>query len=387
MLALAVVAVWSAVAAMALGVPVPQPIHDAVAAMRGAYGTLSAAVDERSQPTTVAAPATETPPSSSSAVAEPTETRSRAVHPRIKPTDGPAIQDVKHTFYYAGRQHTVSLRVDRRLYWGARNAQREMTRLPGETEEEFHRAWVQYMVNDPAQKPVIKELSKQLRAISSQLSLDDDQRLELIAKYVQSLPYDDATFATRDFRNRFPVETIVDGTGLCGDTSLLMGVLLAEEGFDIAYLVFEQEEHASLGVRGPGTTYGSTGYLYLETTSPFYVSEIPEGLIGGITLRSEPWIVRIGDGGRQYRSASHVTRIVKARAKVPAEGQRLADRMSSKPWTRPEWDAMEKQLNDAQDAYNKYLQANPSASGPGAHQEFKDRRDAIRWLDQYGWWE
>jgi hypothetical protein len=163
--------------------------------------------------------------------------------------------------------------------------------------------------------------------------------------------------------------------------------LLAHEGYDVAYLVFRTEEHGVLGVRGPGKTYGSSGYLFLETTNPVYVNEVPEELVGGITLRSEPWVIPIGEGTKSYGSADQVARILKAREKIPGAAQALADRMSSRPWTQAEWDKMKKQLDQAQNAYNLYLRGTPSKGEPAGHKKLKDRTEAVEWLDKYGWWE
>jgi hypothetical protein len=310
----------------------------------------------------------------------------RSVYPHIVPTDGDLIGPARHSFSFEGQKHTIEVDVDRRVYWGARSASRRMALREGESDAEWTAAYVRAFVFDPEQKPVIDAVAAQLRAIRREDGLDSDRYLELIVKYVQTIPYDSVGLAGGDLQQRFPVETLVDGTGVCGDKSLLLAALLAHEGYAVSYLRFERESHAAVGVRGAGHTYGASGLLFVESTAPVYVSEIPRVFVGGITLQSEPVAVSIGTSTTGYGAASDVERILKARESAKASGDELVVTMESRPWSSAEWKAMEAQLADINTALTALQWTSSTDETTGDH-AFMDRAQAIAWLDQHGWWE
>ena len=114
------------------------------------------------------------------------------------------------------------------------------------------------MVMDPVQEQIFSDLLEELRTVRHLQGLSDDEYLELMAVYVQSLRYE----SLEQSPVKFPAETIFDSAGDCDDKSLLLAGLLAREGYSVALLSFEPEAHMAIGI-------GSDDYLYKKTGTHF----------------------------------------------------------------------------------------------------------------------
>jgi hypothetical protein len=152
------------------------------------------------------------------------------------------------------------------------------------------------MINDPAQEPLYTDLLTEFRKIRMDENLDDDEYLEMIAVYVQSLGYE----TLEETPAKFPVETVVDQAGDCDDKSLLLAGLLSREDYAVALLSFGPEKHMAVGIESEDCPYGNTGYLFLETTNISYVGVVTGSLDNGRQIESEPVVIPIGNGTKTY---------------------------------------------------------------------------------------
>ena len=309
----------------------------------------------------------------------------RVTSPRIVPGPGAAVSAHAITFSYDGVKHTITPHVAADVYWGARRSTRLLTELPGESNTDWTRAYYQAFAGDPAQKPAIEDVCRQLQAIRDEAHLSTDQYLELIAKYVQSIPYDWAIYKSGTGKQRFPVETLVDGKGLCGDKSVLLADLLSHEGYAAALLDFGPEKHMAVGVSGQGTTYASSGYLFLETTSPCYITDVPSVYSGGMKLHTEPVVVAIGSGTLEYSAADQIAKIVAVRESAKKSADSLYKSAKSQLLTDSEVKAINGKLNQAYKAQTS-LRSNVVDHNGKSVGTFLDRMLALTWIDRNAWW-
>jgi hypothetical protein len=100
-----------------------------------------------------------------------------------------------------------------------------------------------------------------LKKIREVNKLNDDQYLELISVFVQSIPYASTGGGGQP---KFPIETFVDQTGDCDDKSLLLAALLSREGFNVSLLYFEPEEHMAIGVSSEKDSAGECLVLHMH---------------------------------------------------------------------------------------------------------------------------
>ena len=161
---------------------------------------------------------------------------------------------ISHQFPYEKSTVTLTLPINVSVFEGAKQADKS-TMINGNVSETIWLAdTYRAMVNDPAQEEMYSALLNEAHNIRIHQGLSDDEYLELIAVYVQSLRYE-----TREQNPaKFPVETVVDRAGDCDDKSLLLAGLLSREGYPVAVLLFGPEAHMAIGV-------GSDDYLYKNT--------------------------------------------------------------------------------------------------------------------------
>ncbi|MGB8309082.1 MAG: hypothetical protein WCE65_04520 [Methanoregula sp.] len=215
-------------------------------------------------------------------------------------TDNSAPINVTNTFLFENSKITISLPVDAAVCQAAKSTSTSVTVYGNVTDKVWITDSYMEMINDPAQEQMYTDLITQFRKIKNDMGLSSDEYLELMATYIQSLPYQSRPGEVA----KFPVETVVDGTGNCADKSLLLAGLLSREGYKVAIFTFTPENHMALGVGSPDTLYKDTGYAYLESTNLSYVGIPPAELEGGIELTSEPMVVPVGNGTTEYTSGA-----------------------------------------------------------------------------------
>jgi hypothetical protein len=235
-------------------------------------------------------------------------------HPSIAINTTPGFLLHQYTFAFQETNITVRTNVSTGLYLGAKTGEKFAV-VPEHAEPEtmapdYYRAFV----DDPVQETVYADLARQFRAIRNEHGYSDDEYLELLTVFVQSLPYDTASGAHPDTLSRFPVETLVDGTGDCDDKSVLLSGLLSREGYNVSLLLFIPEHHMAVGVAGDCLLYGDTGYTYIENTGVSFIGDVPKRLnlsekyvpAGGVPqagpITSSPVVIRVGSGQKNFSS-------------------------------------------------------------------------------------
>jgi len=241
------------------------------------------------------------------------------VYPSITPEEA-APRTVTHEFTFEGEPVAITVPVDGGLYAGAVSAGKAVIRFGNARETDWIEDYYAAFVDEPHQDQFYADALAALRAVRDARGLDADRYAELLSVFVQSLEYHtDAV----DLSPKFPVETFVDGFGDCDDKALLLAGLLAREGYDVAILLFEPEQHVALGIRSANADYRDTGYAFVETTSQGFVGMAPEEVGDGGTLTSEPRLFPIGSGTTAYTAGDEVQAILGAREKAIAEAKRL----------------------------------------------------------------
>jgi hypothetical protein len=236
------------------------------------------------------------------------------IHPDIKPsTVEQGIRMVEHEFAFEGDTVRLSVPVDRAVYAGAVTADKHATFVgtaqPPDWVGDYYRAFI----DEEHQEPFYASLLEALHAVRDERDLDAARYVELVAAMAQGLEY---RIDPGDLAPKFPIETFAEGFGDCDDKTLLAAGLLARDGYDVAVLFFETEEHVALGVRAPGLDYKDSGYAYVETTEPLLVGLPPEKLTGDVELASEPAVVRIGNGAQEYSAAKDIAYIRRRTSEV-----------------------------------------------------------------------
>jgi hypothetical protein len=227
--------------------------------------------------------------------------RDGVVPPRIEVQETSLpLPSPDYSFPFGNVTISLSGSVDPAVYYGAKAAKKETVVRGNISDSTWIRETYLAMINDPAQDSFYSSLIATFRSIRSQQHLDDDEYLELMAVFVQSMPYE----SLNENPPKFPIETYVDKSGDCDDKSLLLAGLLSREGYNVSLLSFTPEAHMAVGVACPGGEYKRTGYAFIETTNLSFVG-VPTDTFGdGKQLSSDPLVIRIGNGTRAYHNCN-----------------------------------------------------------------------------------
>lgn len=97
--------------------------------------------------------------------------------------------------------------------------------------------------------------------------------------------------------SRYPYEVLSDRQGVCGEKSELLAYLLKELGYGVSLFYHADENHEAIGVKCPlEESWHNTGYCFVETTGPAIISDSEIVYTGGLTLDSDPEVLKISDG-------------------------------------------------------------------------------------------
>ena len=280
--------------------------------------------------------------------------------PTITHNDTPGMISRQYIFSFRQTEITVSNNVSAAVYFGAKNGEKFAVIPQGTVPESVAPDYYRAFVDDPYQDPLYDDLIGGFRHIRAEHRYSDDEYLELMTVFVQSLPYDNESSAHPDTLSRFPVETIVDGIGDCDDKSVLLAGLLSREGYNVSLLLFIPEHHMAVGVSGDHMQYRDTGYIYIETTGVSYIGDVPgklnesvkyvlDGEEPGTTpLTSPPLVIRVGSGSKKFTGAQETEYILMQKKAVDARIVSLRERLNN---TSPENPLQYKALMQR---YNKY---------------------------------
>lgn len=123
----------------------------------------------------------------------------------------------------------------------------------------------------------IQELAQKIRSLGEERKLNENQIVELISTFVETIPYDQDKLDRRTSgmdtlteKITHPYEVLYTNTGVCQDKSYLAYALLKELGYGVSIFLFPNPEdnHMAVGVKCPlqYSNYNS-GYCFVETTS------------------------------------------------------------------------------------------------------------------------
>jgi hypothetical protein len=207
---------------------------------------------------------------------------------------------ISHQFPFEKTTISLTVPINVSVHEGAKQAEKATTVYGNISETVWLAQSYRAMAQDPAQDSIYAALLAETDKIRLQQKLSDDEYLELITTYTQSLKYE----TKEQNPAKFPVETVVDRAGDCDDKSLLLAGLLSREGYPVALLLFGPESHMAVGIGSDDYLYKNTGYTFVETTNYSFVGVPTEKLGGNLTLYSDPVIIPISNGTKFYSSGS-----------------------------------------------------------------------------------
>ncbi|MDD4255841.1 MAG: hypothetical protein PHP59_10770 [Methanofollis sp.] len=242
--------------------------------------------------------------------------RPAAIYPSITPaSETDETGDSEFVFSFEDSTYRLCMPVDMAVYSGARGGSKNAILYENLSDDIWMTEYYRAFIDDSHQETLYGKLLHAFSDLRDKKDLDSDRYVELVTAFVQAIPYEHHPNGTPP---KFPVETIAEGTGDCDDKSLLLAALLSRAGYDVALLDFVNDSHMAVGIAGDHTTFGSTDYIYIETTEIGFVGSVPEVLANGARLSEEPLVIGIGNGTASYTSGDE-TAYIKMREREAEE--------------------------------------------------------------------
>lgn len=214
------------------------------------------------------------------------------------------LLEVDHQFDFAGRPVRVRFTISRADYQSSVSRPGSME-LNGETHAEwvrkYYRRWLQW----EEQSRALDAALVALRVIRQDLALDNAQYAELLAAYVQTRPYDYVKFRTGEGVKRYPATMLVEGIGTCEEKSMLLGGLLAKEGYHACLILLEDDNHMAVGIRSDAMSYKGEPYAFIDAVgvTRYTVEEAaqqPVPIGQSFDYVSEPLVITLVNDGTRY---------------------------------------------------------------------------------------
>ena len=211
--------------------------------------------------------------------------------------------DRTYTYLLRGDEFTLKLYVYEGLYTylGAISRSISYTSIAPTTED-----FIRKNIDDDEQLKLTTDLSEKIQSRSN--SQDDQARIAI--SLVQMMPYDYVSLESGNSKSRYAYEVLFDETGVCGEKSQLLALLLRELGYGVALFNYDLENHQALGIKCPEQyDYKDTGYCFVETTSPTIITVVPDNYVNAGALKSTPEVIVISEGesfdsvGEEYADA------------------------------------------------------------------------------------
>jgi hypothetical protein len=157
---------------------------------------------------------------------------------------------------------------------------------------------------------------KEFQKTKISYNLDDDEYLQLIVNFVQSMPY-----FTTNSNVKYPFVTFADGCGDCDDKSLLLLALLSQENYNVSIFIIPPEgtsnfSHAMAGVASNSATFTKNGYAMIETTK----KESAIGTFPSNVASEKVLVIRIGNGTKTYETHSSIWILEDSQYRVVKKG-------------------------------------------------------------------
>jgi hypothetical protein len=148
-------------------------------------------------------------------------------------------------------------------------------------------AYYNKYVDEPLQQEVLDEIIKSVKEKTT--NVDDQARI--IISMVQHIPYNKVIAS-----HSYPYEVLYYNSGVCEGKSLLATSLLSKLGYSTEVMIFNKENHMTMGILTDKIYSYNGKYAFVEMTSPSIITDDESEYEDNVYLTSLPSEYKISDG-------------------------------------------------------------------------------------------
>lgn len=176
---------------------------------------------------------------------------------------------------YKGKEYSLSLALNQKLYNDYAQSSK-VYKYYGDLPDNWHEDYYKMFLTSKSADTTIVDLAKQFKYIAAKEGMSDDEMVNLLMAFVQTIPYDHAKNLETGTPN-YPYETLFRRLGVCSDKTFLAVMILRELGYGAAVIDLPEVNHAAVGIACPEKfAVFNSGYCYAETTNFFPVGVVPQ---------------------------------------------------------------------------------------------------------------
>jgi hypothetical protein len=253
-------------------------------------------------------------------------------------------KEIDLNYTLRGKKGSVDYTVYRGLNDYLANLERAVWYTSGQTPPTDEQMSLRY-ITEKHQSKYISPLVDKIK----QLTDNSDDQARIAISIVQTMSYDWDSFSNFSATGRYPYETLYDQTGVCGDKSKLLVLMLKELGYGVVLFSFNIESHEAVGIKCPiEYSYKNSGYCFIESTTPSIITDSDGDYVNTGKLTSAPAIYTVSSGKsmdsviEEYNDYNRYKEL-KTKLDSYGENQRLSE-SKYRQWKKDydEWQALTK---------------------------------------------
>jgi hypothetical protein len=184
-------------------------------------------------------------------------------------------KEITYTWNYNGDDYSISKTLYSSVYDYYREKPIYYTYYSNDEPDDWVKDYYSMYLNTNEKDSSISDLLTDLKAEALKNDINEDETVELVLSFVQSINYDTA-LASQVLNGeetagaKYPYMVLYENSGICSGKSFLAYRLLEELGYGVALFDYEADKHVTVAIKCD-TKYSSykSGYCYAETTARY----------------------------------------------------------------------------------------------------------------------
>ena len=191
-----------------------------------------------------------------------------------------------YSFELFKHSYTINIDIDKEETSYLDDLPKTLQVEASKSDEDFNQEFYDMFFQDDYDIEVLENILNNLKERETGIQFDI---VQVLVSFVQSIPYEEAA------PQKYPLETLLLNKGDCSDKSVLLAKLLYLAGYDTCLFVYEEAKHMAVGLKIDDSSLAYIeDYIYIESTGYHPIGSIPTEFAGGVKIKEEPQVIKVG---------------------------------------------------------------------------------------------